>query len=340
MRALVKQKAEKGLWLQEVPKPTIQPNEVLIKIKQAAICGTDRHIYDWNEWAERTIPVPLVVGHEYVGVIEEIGQYVKGFQVGMRVSGEGHIVCGHCRSCRSGNQHLCKDTIGIGVSRSGAFAEYLALPATNICPLPDAVSDDMAAILDPLGNAVHTALQYDLVGEDVIITGAGPIGLMAIAVCKAAGARHVVITDVNETRLEFARKMGATMAVNPQQTSIKDAMQQLGMKEGFDVGLEMSGHPNGIKDIIDNCRTSGNISLLGLYDAPPKIDLNQAIFKGLTIKGIYGRRMFETWHKMFSLIENGLNMQALITHHFKMEDFQQGFDALSSGKAIKVILTF
>ncbi len=340
MRSLMKLHKQKGLWLQEVPVPQIRPHEVLIKIHQAAICGTDKHIYEWDEWAQKTIPVPMVVGHEYYGVICEVGELVQGFSQGMRVSGEGHITCGHCRSCRSGYQHLCADTIGIGVTRQGAFAEYLALPASNVCPLPDSVSDDIASILDPLGNAVHTALEYDLVGEDVLITGAGPIGLMAVAVCKQAGARHVVISDLNDARLDLATKMGASLGVNPKKSSFKDAMNQLGMKEGFDVGLEMSGNGMALNELIANCRTNGKISLLGLYPSAPCVDLNAAIFKGLTFKGIYGRKMFETWHKMFALIESGLNIDAVITHHLPIEQFDTGFQAILKGEAIKVILHF
>ncbi len=340
MKSLVKLKAETGLWLTKTQRPKLGHNDVLIKIKKTAICGTDIHIYNWDDWAQQTIPVPMVVGHEYVGTIVDIGQEVRGFSLGDRVSGEGHITCGHCRNCRGGRTHLCRNTIGVGVNRAGAFAEYLVIPAYNAFKLPDEISDDLAAIFDPFGNAVHTALSFDLVGEDVLITGAGPIGIMAAAVAKHVGARHVVITDVNNYRLALAEKMGASRAVNVQEEKLSAVMTELGMTEGFDVGLEMSGVASAFKNMLDNMNNGGKIAMLGLPEKQMAIDWNHVIFKGLTIKGIYGREMFETWYKMASLVQSGLDLSPIITHHFAIDDFQQGFDIMRSGQSGKIILNW
>ena len=338
MKALAKLKAEPGIWMTEVPKPELGHNDILIKIRKTAICGTDIHIYNWDQWSQNTIPIPMVVGHEYVGEVVALGQEVRGFSIGDRVSGEGHITCGHCRNCRAGRTHLCRNTQGVGVNRDGAFAEYLVLPAFNAFKLPDEVSDDLAAIFDPFGNAVHTALSFDLVGEDVLITGAGPIGIMAAAVARHVGARHVVITDVNEYRLELARNMGVTRAVNVSNESLDPIMKELGMTEGFDVGLEMSGVPAAFSDMLDKMNHGGKIAMLGIPPSEMAIDWTQVIFKGLVLKGVYGREMFETWYKMVSLIQSGLDLSPMITHHFKVDDFQQGFDVMRSGRSGKVIL--
>ncbi len=340
MKSLAKLKAEPGIWMTDSEQPKVGHNDLLIKIKKTAICGTDIHIYNWDEWSQKTIPVPMVVGHEYAGEVVAMGQEVKGFTVGDRVSGEGHITCGHCRNCRGGRTHLCRNTIGVGVDRTGSFAEYLVIPAYNAFKLPDEISDDLAAIFDPFGNAVHTALSFDLVGEDVLITGAGPIGIMAAAVAKHVGARHVVITDINEYRLDLALKMGATRAVNVTKQNLKDVMDELGMTEGFDVGMEMSGVPVAFKDMLANMNNGGKIAMLGIPGQDMSIDWSQIIFKGLTIKGIYGREMFETWYKMASLIQSGLDLSPIITHHFAIDDFQQGFDAMLSGNSGKVILNW
>ncbi|MFU8785100.1 L-threonine 3-dehydrogenase [Aliidiomarina sp.] len=338
MKALAKLKAEPGLWLTETDKPECGYNDLLIKIKKTAICGTDVHIYKWDEWSQNTIPVGMTVGHEYVGIVAEVGDGVKGFKVGDRVSGEGHITCGHCRNCRAGRRHLCRNTVGVGVNRAGAFAEYLAIPADNAFKIPDEISDDMAAIFDPFGNAVHTALSFDLVGEDVLITGAGPIGIMAAAVARHAGARHVVITDINDYRLELAEQMGATRAVNTSTTNLQDIMNELGMTEGFDVGLEMSGVPIAFNQMLTAMNHGGEVALLGIPPGDMAIDWNQVIFKGLVIKGIYGREMFETWYKMAALLQSGLDLSPILTHHFKVDEFQTGFDIMLSGQSGKVIL--
>jgi|TARA_B110000211_G_C14014163_1_gene524608 threonine 3-dehydrogenase len=340
MKSLAKLKAEPGIWMTNSPKPEVGHNDLLIKIKKTAICGTDIHIYNWDNWSQKTIPVPMVVGHEYAGEVVAMGQEVKGFIVGDRVSGEGHITCGYCRNCRGGRTHLCRNTVGVGVNRSGSFAEYLVIPAYNAFKLPDEISDDLAAIFDPFGNAVHTALSFDLVGEDVLITGAGPIGIMAAAVAKHVGARHVVITDINEYRLDLAHKMGATRVVNVAKENLKEVMNELGMTEGFDVGMEMSGVPMAFKDMLANMNNGGKIAMLGIPSQDMAIDWSQIIFKGLTIKGIYGREMFETWYKMASLIQSGLDLSPIITHHFPIDEFQQGFDAMLSGNAGKVILSW
>ncbi|MBH0032459.1 MULTISPECIES: L-threonine 3-dehydrogenase [unclassified Pseudoalteromonas] len=340
MKALSKLKAEPGIWMTDAPKPEVGHNDLLIKIRKTAICGTDVHIYKWDEWASKTIPTPMVVGHEYVGEVVDMGQEVRGFQVGDRVSGEGHITCGHCRNCRGGRVHLCRNTTGVGVNREGAFAEYLVIPAFNAFKIPDNISDELASIFDPFGNAVHTALSFDLVGEDVLITGAGPIGIMAAAVAKHVGARHVVITDVNEYRLDLARKMGASRAVNVANEKLEDVMKELGMTEGFDIGLEMSGVPSAFNSMLNNMNHGGKIAMLGIPPSDMAVDWNQVIFKGLVIKGIYGREMFETWYKMASLIQSGLDLNPIITHQYSVDDFQAGFDMMISGQSGKVILNW
>ncbi|RUO63002.1 L-threonine 3-dehydrogenase [Pseudidiomarina insulisalsae] len=338
MKALAKLHAEPGIWMTDAEKPEYGYNDILIKIKKTAICGTDVHIYKWDEWSQKTIPVPMVVGHEYVGEVAAMGDGVRGFEIGDRVSGEGHITCGHCRNCRAGRRHLCRNTVGVGVNRPGAFAEYLVIPAENAFKLPDDISDDLAAIFDPFGNAVHTALAFDLVGEDVLITGAGPIGIMAAAVARHVGARHVVITDVNPYRLELATKMGATRAVDVSKEKLTDVMQELGMKEGFDVGLEMSGVPSAFAQMLETMNHGGKIAMLGIPPQSVAIDWNQVIFKGLTIKGIYGREMFETWYKMASLLQSGLDLSPILTHHLPVDEFEKGFEIMTSGQSGKVVL--
>ncbi len=338
IKALAKLKAEPGIWMTQVEMPELGHNDLLIKINKTAICGTDVHIYNWDEWSQKTIPVPMVIGHEYAGEVVAIGQEVRGFAVGDRVSGEGHITCGHCRNCRGGRTHLCRNTVGVGVNRTGCFAEYLVIPAVNAFKLPDEISDDLAAIFDPFGNAVHSALSFDLVGEDVLITGAGPIGIMAAAICKHVGARHVVVTDVNDYRLDLAKQMGATRVVNVAKASLKDTMAELNMTEGFDVGLEMSGVPSAFSSMLELMNHGGKIAMLGIPPSDMGIDWSQVIFKGLVIKGIYGREMFETWYKMASLVQSGLDLSPIITHHYPVDEFQQGFDAMRSGQSGKVIL--
>jgi threonine 3-dehydrogenase len=340
MKALVKKEAREGLWLDEVPVPEIGINDVLIKILRTGICGTDVHIYNWDAWSRKTIPVPLVIGHEFAGRIVAVGSNVKDFRVDDIVSGEGHVVCGRCRNCLAGRRHLCKETKGVGVNRPGAFAEYLSLPMTNVWHLDPAVSWDVASIFDPLGNAVHTALSFPVLGEDVIITGAGPIGIMAAAVVRHAGARYVVITDVNPFRLELARKMNPTLAVDVSKTTIADIQQQLGMKEGFDVGLEMSGNPVAFRDMLANVCHGGKIAMLGIPTAEMAIDWTTVVFNMLTIKGIYGREMYETWYKMTVMIQSGLDIDPVITHRCHYTDFQKGFDAMRSGNSGKVVLTW
>jgi threonine 3-dehydrogenase len=339
MKALVKRYAEPGLWLEDVPEPKIGINDVLIKVDRTGICGTDLHIYKWDDWAQKTIPVPMVVGHEFVGEIVEVGSNVTDFHPGEIVSGEGHVVCGRCRNCLAGRRHLCKDTKGIGVNRPGAFAEYIALPMTNVWHHDDKIDRDVASIFDPFGNAVHSALSFPVLGEDVLITGAGPIGVICAAIVRHAGARHVVVTDVNPYRLELARKMGATLAVDTREMSLTDVQKKLGMHEGFDVGLEMSGHPQAFRDMLDNMCHGGHIAMLGI---PPGGDMainwNTVIFNMLTIKGIYGREMYETWYKMTVLVQGGLDISPVITHRLHYEDFEQGFQAMKSGQSGKVIL--
>jgi threonine 3-dehydrogenase len=340
MKALVKSKAEVGLWLEDVPVPEFGINEVLIEVLRTGICGTDVHIFNWDAWAQKTIPVPLVVGHEFVGRIVDVGSNVKDFRVGDIVSGEGHVVCGRCRNCLAGRRHLCKETVGVGVNRPGAFAEYLSLPMTNVWHLDPAISLDVAAIFDPLGNAVHTALSFPVLGEDVIVTGAGPIGIMAAAVARFAGARYVVITDVNPYRLELAKKVKPTLAADVSKMSIADVQKKLGMKEGFDVGLEMSGNPAAFRDLLANMAHGGKVAMLGIPPGEMAIDWNTVIFNMLTIKGIYGREMYETWYKMTVLIQSGMDIDPVITHRFHYTDFDRGFQAMRSGNSGKVVLTW
>jgi threonine 3-dehydrogenase len=349
MKALVKKKREVGLWLEDVPEPDIGINDVLIQVLRTGICGTDVHIYNWDAWAQRTIPVPMVVGHEFVGRIVDVGSNVHDFHPGDIVSGEGHVVCGRCRNCLAGRRHLCKDTKGIGVNRPGAFAEYLALPQTNVWMHESAresadmhrrIPRDVQAIFDPFGNAVHTALSFDLLGEDVLVTGAGPIGIMAAAVARHAGARYVVVTDVNPYRLDLAKKMGATLAVDVRSDSIAEAQERLGMKEGFDVGLEMSGNAAAFRQMLANMCHGGKIAMLGIPEQEMAIDWSAVVFNMLTIKGIYGREMYETWYKMTVMLESGLDISPVITHRFGYSEFQQGFDVMRSGQSGKVILTW
>jgi len=338
VKALVKSRAEPGLWLQDVPEPKIGINDVLIKVLRTGICGTDLHIYNWDAWAQKTIPVPMVVGHEFVGKIEAVGSNVTDFFPGEIVSGEGHVVCGRCRNCLAGRRHLCAHTSGIGVNRPGAFAEKIALPMTNVWHHRAGIDLDVASIFDPLGNAVHTALSFDLLGEDVLVTGAGPIGLMAAAVARHAGARYVVITDINDYRLDLARKMGVDVALNVQRGSVADVQKQLEMVEGFDVGLEMSGNAAAFREMIDNMAHGGKIAMLGIPGGEIAIDWNKVIFNMLTVKGIYGREMYETWYKMTVMIESGLDIAPVITHRFGADDFERGFAAMNSGECGKVIL--
>ncbi len=340
MKALVKKHAEPGLWLDEIPVPKIGINDVLIEVLRTGICGTDVHIYKWDAWAQKTIPVPMAVGHEFVGRIVEAGTNVTDFHVGEVVSGEGHVVCGRCRNCLAGRRHLCKDTKGVGVNRPGAFAEYLALPMTNVWVHDPSIPRDIAAIFDPFGNAVHTALSFPVLGEDVLITGAGPIGIMAVAIAKHAAARYVVVTDVNPYRLELAKRMGATLAVDVRNQTIADAQKQLGMKEGFDVGLEMSGNPAAFRDMVANMAHGGKIAMLGIPEREMAIDWNTVVFNMLTIKGIYGREMYETWYKMTVMLQSGLDISPVITHRFPYQEFEKGFEMMISGKSGKVVLTW
>jgi threonine 3-dehydrogenase len=338
MRALVKAKPEAGLWMQAVPDPIPGPGDVLIEVRKMAICGTDLHIYRWDRWAQETISLPLVVGHEFFGVIAAVGEAVGGLSVGQRVSGEGHITCGHCRSCRGGRREFCHDHKGVGVTRPGAFAEYLVIPAQNVFPLPSHISDDLAAILDPLGNATHTSLKFDVVGEDVLITGAGPIGVMATAIVRHIGARFIVVTDVNPYRLKMASAMGADRVVNVATEALGPAMEALGMTEGFDVGLEMSGAESALNQMFDVMNHGGRIAALGIVPGPVTLDVNDVIFKGLAVHGIYGRRIFETWYKMAAMLQSGLDVGAVITHRFSIEDFDAAFAAVAAGQTGKVLL--
>ena len=338
MKALVKAHAERGLWLQDVPEPEPGINDVLIKVHKTGICGTDLHIYKWDDWARQTIPIPMVVGHEFVGEVIRVGSNVSDFHPGEIVSAEGHVVCGRCRNCLAGRRHLCKDTVGIGVNRPGAFAEFISVPMTNVWHHRDGVDEEVAAIFDPFGNAVHTALAFEVLGEDVLITGAGPIGIMAIPVAKHAGARHVVITDVNDYRLDLARQMGATVALNVTNSSLDEVQRDLGMKEGFDVGLEMSGNPSALRSMVDHMCHGGKIAMLGIPSSPIEIDWNKVIFNMLTLKGIYGREMYETWYQMSVMLESGLNLKPVITHRFPYTEFEQGFTAMESGSCGKVVL--
>lgn len=338
MRALVKAKAEPGIWMQDIPEPTIGHNDVLIRMRKTAICGTDMHIYKWDDWARRTIKVPMAVGHEYCGEIVALGSEVRGFAVGDRVSGEGHLTCGYCRNCRAGRRHLCRNTVGVGVNRPGCFAEYMALPAVNLFKLPDAIDDEIASILDPFGNAAHTALSFGVVGEDVLITGAGPIGIMAVAIARFAGARHIVITDVNDYRLALAQRLGASRIVNVARDPLDSAMQSLRMAEGFDVGMEMSGNPAAFRDMLRTMHHGGSIAMLGIMPEGTGIDWDQVIFKGLMLKGVYGREMFETWYKMASMLQSGLDIRPVVTHRLPVADFREGFEVMGSGRSGKVIL--
>ena len=338
MKALVKKEAARGLWLEEVPEPKVGINDVLIRIDRTGICGTDLHIYNWDEWAQKTIPVPLVVGHEFVGEVVEVGSNVSDFHPGEVVSGEGHVVCGRCRNCMAGRRHLCAYTAGVGVNRPGAFAEYLSLPMTNVWHHAPEIDREVASIFDPFGNAVHSALSFPLLGEDVLITGAGPIGIMATAVSKHAGARYVVVTDVNPYRLNLAKQMGATVVVDVSKGRIADAQKDLGMVEGFDVGLEMSGHPGAFSEMVDNMCHGGKIALLGIPGKQMAIDWNKVVFNMLTIKGIYGREMYETWYMMTVMLQSGLNIRPVITHRFRYEHFEEGFAAMQSGECGKVVL--
>ncbi|MEO0994230.1 MAG: L-threonine 3-dehydrogenase [Pseudomonadota bacterium] len=338
MKALVKDHDGLGLALKDVPVPEPGPGEVRIQVRRAAICGTDMHIWSWDDWARRTVPVPLVTGHEYMGVVEALGPGVTRAKLGQRVSGEGHIPCGRCRNCLSGRAHICAATEGVGVTRPGAFAEFVVIPEANIRPLPDAIPDEIGALMDPLGNAVHTALAFDVVGEDVLITGAGPIGLMAVAVCRHAGARHIVVTDLNDERLAMATRMGATRGVRADRESLRAVMDELGMQEGFDVGLEMSGAAPALGSMIEHVICGAKVALLGLFPGTPSVDLNTAIFKGVTFSGIYGRKMYETWHKMQAMLESGLDIAPVISHRLAFEDYATGFEAIATGEACKVIL--
>lgn len=339
MKALVKSKPERGLWMEEVKIPEIGVNDILIKVKKSAICGTDLHIYRWDEWSQNTIKTPMTIGHEYVGTVAEIGTAVTGFNVGDRVTGEGHIACGRCRNCRRGRQHICENTIGIGVNRDGSFAEYVKVPASNVMHMNPAISDNMLAIMDPFGNAAHTALSWPLIGEDVLVTGAGLIGSMCVAIAKFAGARYVVATETNEYRIELAKKMGATKVVNPLKESLHDVVKDLGMV-GFDIGLECSGSPHAFNDMLDVMYNSGKISLLGIL--PPKTGINwdKVIFKGLMMKGIYGREMYETWYHMEQMLHSGLDLSPMITHEFSIDDFEKGFQIMDEGNCGKVVLNW
>jgi threonine 3-dehydrogenase len=340
MKALVKKYTQPGLWLDEVPVPVIGINDVLIKVHKTSICGTDVHIYNWDAWAQKTIPVPMTIGHEFVGTIEAIGSNVHDFKLGDIVSGEGHVVCGQCRNCLAGRRHLCNKTSGIGVNRPGAFAEYISIPVTNVWHCDPTLPMDIISCFDPLGNAVHSALAFNVLGEDVLITGAGPIGIMAVAVAKHAGARYVVITDVNPYRLALAQKMGATLTLDTRHESIADAMIKLNMKEGFDVGLEMSGNGKAFSNMVDVMCHGGKIAMLGIQKPDTLIDWDKVVFNGLTIQGIYGREMYETWYKMTAMIQTGLDITSVITHHFHYTDFEQGFSAMISGNSGKVVLSW
>jgi len=340
MKALVKSKPEPGIWLEKVPIPEVGIDDVLIRIHKTAICGTDVHIYNWNEWAQRTIPVPLQVGHEFVGTVEEIGSNVHDFKPGDLVSGEGHLVCGRCRNCLAGRRHLCMKTSGVGINRPGAFAEYLSIPVTNVWLCDSNIPMDILACSDPLGNATHTALSFDVLGEDVLITGAGPIGCMATAIARHAGARYVVVTDINPYRLKLAQKMGATLTLDTRSAKIEDAQKKLGMKEGFDVGMEMSGNPDALRSMLFNMCHGGKIALLGIFEQETAIDWDPVVFNGLTIKGIYGREMYETWYKMTVMIQSGLDIAPVITHRFHYSEYEKGFEVMCSGQSGKVILNW
>ncbi|MEI6386348.1 MAG: L-threonine 3-dehydrogenase [Spirochaetota bacterium] len=340
MKALVKKSPEEGIWMEDVPMPRVGIGDILIKVKKTAICGTDVHIYKWDAWSQRTIKTPMVIGHEFVGEIVEIGPEVKGWKLGERVSAEGHIVCGECRACKAGKRHLCPHTLGVGVNRQGCFAEYVSIPQTNVWKVHPSVPDEIASIFDPYGNATHTALSFDVVGEDVLVTGAGPIGIMAAAIARHNGARNVVLTDVNDWRLGLARKLGIENAINVTKVKLADVMEGLGMVGGFDVGLEMSGSPQAFGDMLENMYHGGRVAMLGIMPKGSGIDWDQVIFKGLFIKGIYGREIFETWYKMEAMIRSGLDITPIITHRFSFDDYQKGFDAMIGGESGKVVLSF
>ncbi len=339
MKALVKARRGEGLDLvADAPVPEPGVHDVRIKIRKTAICGTDVHIWEWNAWSQRTVPVPMIVGHEYVGTVDAVGAEVEAFKLGDRVSGEGHVTCGFCRNCRAGRRQLCRHAVGVGVNRPGAFAEYLVIPSVNVYRIPDEIPDELAAVFDPFGNATHTALSFDLVGEDVLVTGAGPIGCMAAAIARHVGARFVVVTDVNDYRLDLARRMGATRAVNVAREDLRRVMAELGMKEGFDVGLEMSGAAPGVRQLLETMNHGGRVALLGIPPGDVSLDLGQVIFKGLQVKGIYGREMFETWYKMVAMLQSGLDLSAIVTHRFPIAEFRAGFDVMRSGRSGKVVL--
>ncbi|WP_242342514.1 L-threonine 3-dehydrogenase [Anaeromyxobacter terrae] len=339
MKALMKSERAEGIWMvRDAPVPEVGVHDVRIRVRKSAICGTDVHIYNWDEWSQRTVPVPMIVGHEYVGVVDAVGAEIEAFKPGDRVSGEGHVTCGFCRNCRAGRRHLCRHTVGVGVNRPGSFAEYLVIPASNVYRIPDDIPDDVASIFDPYGNATHTALSFDLVGEDVLVTGAGPIGVMAVAIARHVGARHVVVTDVNDYRLDLARKMGATRAVNVAREDLRGVMKDLGMKEGFDVGLEMSGNGRAFRQMLDVMNHGAKLALLGIMPGEEAIDWSQVVFKGLLLKGIYGREMYETWYKMVAMLQSGLDISPVVTHRFPIDEFQRGFDVMRSGQSGKVVL--
>ena len=338
MKALVKKSPEHGIWMEDVPEPQCDTNDVKIKVTHTGICGTDLHIYTWNEWAQRTLDLPLITGHEFCGIVEEIGPGITHYKPGDHVSGEAHITCGYCRNCRAGKRHLCHKTIGVGIQRDGAFAEYLVIPESNVWPIHKDIPSEIAAFFDPYGNAAHTALSFEMVAEDVLITGAGPIGIMAVSICNFVGARHVVITDVNDYRLDLARKMGASRAINVSHERISDVFEELNMSNGFDVGLEMSGNPDAFKDMLENMYHGGKIALLGLLPKATQINWDDIIFKGLHVKGIYGREMYETWYKMTQMLRSGLDISPVLTHKLPIDDFQEGFDIMESGNCGKVVL--
>ena len=338
MKALVKHSPKEGIWVEDVPDPKCGPGEVRIRITHTAICGTDKHIFEWDEWAQNNLKLPLIVGHEFCGIIDEVGPQVTHYNVGDRVSGEGHITCGNCRNCRAGKKHLCPETIGVGVHRDGAFAEYLVIPESNVWPLHEDIPSEIAAFFDPLGNAVHTALAFNITGEDILICGAGPIGMMAAAICKFSGSRNIVVTDINDYRLNLAKDLGASRTVNTRKEDIGTVFEELGISHGFDVGLEMSGNPEAFNQMISLMYNGGNIALLGLLPNSTKVDWNKVIFKGLNIKGIYGREMYDTWYKMTQMIRSGLSVSKVLTHHFKIDDFQKAFKVIESGNCGKVVL--
>ena len=338
MKALVKKSPEAGIWMEDVPVPNCGTNDVKIKISHTALCGTDLHIYKWDDWAKRTLELPLVTGHEFCGIVEEIGPGVTHFKEGDRVSGEGHITCGYCRNCRAGKRHICHKTVGVGIQRSGAFAEFLVIPESNVWPIHKDIPSEIAAFFDPFGNATHTALSFEMTGEDVLITGAGPIGVMAVAICKFVGARNIVITDINEYRLELARKLGATKAINISKENIKDYYSELNIVNGFDVGLEVSGNPSAFKDMLSHMYHGGSVALLGLLPESTQINWDEIIFKGLNIKGIYGREMYETWYKMTQMLRSGLDISNVLTHRLPVDDFQQAFEIMEKGQCGKIVL--